>query len=87
MKGGPIESLFEHQYKNSTVLYEFAPFVTEAEDYDLSVITDTPFGFFMTENDTMCTPGWAEWAADQIGPMMQWYKSYPAGAHTNFIHY
>ena len=30
-----------------------------AEPYDLSLITETPFGFFMTENDTMCTDRWA----------------------------
>ncbi len=58
---------FMAAYELSAPLAGDIHYIRNTEDYDLSLITDTPFGFFMTENDTMCTKEWSEWAANEIG--------------------
>ena len=53
----------------------------------MSQITNTPFGFFMTLGDDMCTVEWARWAAVQRNDNMEWFKEYPGPEHIDFVHY
>ena len=59
--------------------------VKQTELYDLSVITETPFGLFFGANDDTCLPAQSEITRQEMGDMVTAFKSYPGVGHGDFI--
>ena len=59
--------------------YSFDPLVYEAEEYDLTSITEMPISLVVGSEDKFCPLSRAEWLADQVSNVQNFYVIENAG--------
>ena len=79
------QNYFSKRFQKYSDTYWLPDGQQETEEYDLSVITETPIGMFMAGQDKACSPAQNEITRAEIGAAVEVYKTYADETHQSML--